>query len=133
MRVLFLFCERFRLDPHRKGNAEAEDDERSITMENVVVALIHAEDGDDSSTVTKLLKNAKWVAGKFGSRRILLHSFAHLGEGGCEPSRARELILAAHERLVAADWEADVTPFGYFCRLDFLVHGESMAKIFKSF
>lgn len=131
MRVLFLFCERFELEPFRKGNPDVEDDDRRVVVDDAVVALIHAEDGDDSKTVTKLIKNAKWIAGKFDSRRVLLHAFAHLGEVTCDPEVAHELMLAAGERLRSAGWEADVTPFGYFCRLDFAVHGESMAKIFK--
>lgn len=131
MRVLFLFCERFELEPHRKGHPDVEDDERGMEVENTVVALIHAEPTDDSKTVTKLIKNAKWIAGKFESRRVVLHSFAHLGGESADPELARELLAAARDRLCASDRKAEVTPFGYFCRLELAVHGESMAKVFK--
>ena len=131
MRVLFLFCERFGLETFRKGHSDAPDDERELNVENAVVCLIHAEPDDDGKTVTKLIKNAKWIARKFDSRRVVLHFFAHLGEVACEADTARELIESARDRLVASDYDVTLTPFGYFCRLDFGVHGESLAKIFK--
>jgi len=94
---------------------------------------VHAEDGDGTKAVTKLIKNAKWICGKFDSRRVVLHFFAHLGEEAGSPEVARELLAAARDRLTASEYEATVTPFGWFCRLDFGVHGESLAKVFKVF
>ena len=135
MRVLYLFCDEFRLEPFRKGHADAVAEERhvDIDVQNAVVCLVHSEDEDDGKIVTKLIKHAKWVAKKFESKTIVLHFFAHLGENSGDADRALELLQTAQERLLAVDYDCRLTPFGYFCRLDFKVHGESLAKIFKRF
>ncbi|MEZ6196431.1 MAG: threonyl-tRNA synthetase editing domain-containing protein [Planctomycetota bacterium] len=131
MRVLSLFCERFGLETYRKSVAEAPDDERRVALDHALVCLVHGETGDDDRTVTKLVKHAKWQARKFESRCIVLHFFAHLGEDRGDPELCARRLAAAAARLRAADYEAHVMPFGYFCRLDFGVHGESLAKVFK--
>ena len=131
MRVLFLYCERFELETFRKASEGVPDDERREEAEAAVVCLVHSEDGDDGKTATKLVKNARWIAGKFGSKRIVLHFFAHLGEDRGNADLARELLSGCRDRLEAAGYEARVMPFGYFCRLRFDVHGESLAKVFK--
>ena len=133
MRVLYFYCDRFGLETFRKSDDSAPDDERTEEVDGAVVCLVHAEDGDDERKVTKLIKNAKWIAGKFDSRRVVLHFFAHLGENAGDPELAKGLLESARDRLSAADYDAKLMPFGYFCRLDLAVHGESMAKIFKVF
>lgn len=133
MRVLFFYCPKFELETFRKGHPEAPDDERRIDCNDAVVCLVHGEPGDASGQVTKLIKNAKWIAKKFTSKRVVLHFFAHLGEEKCSPEEAQEMLMAAKVRLEASDYEVELTPFGYFCSLNFFVHGESLAKIFKAF
>jgi hypothetical protein len=133
VRVLYLFCERFGLATFRKARPEAADDERQVAVENVVVCLVHCEADDGNDQVTKLIKGAKWIAGKFDSKRIVLHFFSHLsGDDGQSPA-ARELLGAARERLATAGYEALLMPYGYFCKLDLGVHGESLAKVFRVF
>lgn len=45
-----------------------------------VVDFIHVEPDDvaaGNSTETKLVKNAKWLARKWNTKQIILHSFTH--------------------------------------------------------
>lgn len=136
MKLLLLYCPRFAFAAHEKSLPGAPDDARSGAHADCVVALVHAEprDLDDRSGVeTKLVKNVKWLAGKFGSRRAVLHFFSHLGSESADPAAAREIVGRAAERLRGAGYEAAVTPFGYFCSLDFSVAGPSLAKVFKEF
>src|SRR5262245_61669831 len=80
VRVLFLFARRFRFRTHHKALAEAPDDDRDVTVENAAMAFVHAEPSDGGDQETKLVKNLKWVAGKFETKRLVLHYFSHLGE-----------------------------------------------------
>lgn len=132
MHVLYLFCERFGLETYRKARAEVEDDERKFLCENCVVCLIHTEATDGNDQVTKLIKNAKWIAKKFESKKIVLHYFSHLADGTEPAAKAPEILGAARDRLLAAEYEAHLMPYGYFCKLDLGVHGESLAKVFKT-
>ena len=132
MRVLYLFCERFGLETYRKARPEVEDDERRFKIDNAVVCLVHAEEDDGNDEVTKLIKGAKWIAGKFDSKRIVLHYFAHLGNDEAQAANAPALMQTARERLSTSGWEAHLMPYGYFCKLDLGVHGESLAKVYRS-
>lgn len=133
MKVLYFYCERFRLVTFRKGYEAAPDDDRDFAIDHAVVCLVHAEPQDENKQVTKLIKGAKWIAGKFDTKNVVLHFFAHLGSETAEADAARALLESAHERLSAAEYDSHLMPFGYFCSLDLGVHGESMAKVFKEF
>lgn len=133
MRVLFLFAKEFRFKTHHKALAEAPDDVREETLADAALAFVHAEPGDGADQETKLVKNLKWVAGKFECRRVVLHYFAHLGEARLEPEAARLLMARARDRLVGAGYEVTITPYGHFCDLSMDLPGESMARIYKEF
>lgn len=98
MRVLFWYCEKFDRKPAMKTLEDAPAAEASANA-STVVAFVHIEPSDvdsDSSAETKLVKNAKWLARKWDIKRIVLHSFTHLGEAKAEPDAARALMNRAH-------------------------------------
>ena len=78
------------------------------------------------------LKHVKWLAGKRGFRRVVLHSFTHLGGENADPEFARGFIEELAERLRGTDYEVKTTPFGYFCEWELSVYGESLAKVWKA-
>jgi len=82
MRVLFWYCDKFAWNPSIKTLDDAPD-AAADAHENSIVAFIHVEPNDvegQSSAETKLVKNAKWLARKWETKRVILHSFTHLGE-----------------------------------------------------
>ncbi len=108
------------------------DEERRI--EDAVVIFFQAEAQDEGrrgAVLTKLVKNAKWLAGKFGARRLVFHSFNHLGESRSSPEFAQGLAAEAMERLAASGFEVAATPFGYLNEWRMHVLGESLAKVYK--
>jgi hypothetical protein len=133
MKLLLFYAPEFWLKPFSKGLPDAPDAGGELSVEKTVVALVHAEpaDADDQSrVVTKAIKNIKWVAGKFGSKRAVLHFFSHLAKEAATPELAAALVAAMAERLRNADYEVTVTPFGWFNEFKIHVGGESMAKVF---
>ncbi len=133
MRVLYLFARSFRIKTHHKAIDAAPDDDRDETVTDAALAFVHAEPSDGGDQETKLIKNLKWVAGKFGSKRVVLHYFSHLGEQKLDPEAARALMERARERLVASGYEVTVTPYGHFCDLTMDLPGESLARVYKEF
>ena len=135
MRVLFWFCDKFAWNPSIKTLDDAPD-AAADAVENSVVAFIHVEPKDvedKSSSETKLVKNTKWLARKWETRNIILHSFTHLGEEKAEPGAAKALFDRAQNRLEAAGYQTVQTPYGYFNDLSIDAQGHPLARIYKEF
>ena len=135
MRVLFWFCDHIGWRPALKTLEEAPEAEAG-RFEQVVAAFVHVEPDDvlpGSKAETKLVKNAKWLARKWQSSSIILHSFTHLAEGKAEAVQARDLLQRAGRRLIESGYKVDHTPYGYFLDLDLKAPGHPLARIFKQF
>jgi hypothetical protein len=115
-------------------NVPAADKEES--MFGAVVIFFHAEAADESAyagVIQKFIKNAKWLAGKFGARNIVLHSFNHLSTSKASPEFAQRLLDEVRQRLENTGYTVMLTPFGYFNEFRIHVAGDSLAKVFKEF
>ncbi len=133
--MLLWYCDRFAWHPSLKTLDHAPEAE-PMTHEQTVVAFIHVEPSDvvdGSSAETKLVKNTKWLARKWETRRIVLHSFTHLGEQKAVPEAAKELIDRVQKRLETAGYTAVQTPYGYFNDLSIDAPGHPLARIYKEF
>jgi hypothetical protein len=135
MRVLFWYCEKFDWVPALKT---LEDAPSAVAAENsqAVVAFVHVEPEDTkdgSSAETKLVKNSKWLARKWETKKIVLHSFTHLGDAKAEADEAKDLLESAQKRLETAGYETLLTPYGYFLDLDISAPGHPLARVYKAF
>ncbi len=136
MKLLMVYSTQFYYNPAIKSLIEYETIEKEAEFENVLVAFIHAEMEDEENLAgveKKLVKNIKWAAKKNETKRVILHSFAHLSESKASPVFTKELFDKAEARLKNADYETWQTPFGYFLDLKVEAPGVSQARIFKSF
>jgi len=135
MRLLFWYCDRFSWHPTLK-TLDHVPDAVPMTHGQTVVAFIHVEPPDvaeGSSAETKLVKSAKWLARKWETRKIVLHSFTHLGEQKAEPEAAKGVIDRVQKRLEKAGYTAVQTPYGYFNDLSIDAPGHPLARIYKEF
>lgn len=135
MRILFWYCDSFGFTPAMK-TLEDEPDAAADAHENAVVAFVHVEPADverEKTVETKLVKNAKWLARKWETGLVVLHSFTHLAEKKADPQFARTLLGRARARLETAGYQAHETPYGYFHDLAIRAPGHPLARIFKSF
>jgi hypothetical protein len=111
-----------------------DDQELEANCQKAVVVFyqIEAEDFDRrGKVITKFIKNIKWLAGKFDSKNVVLHSFNHLSNSKAPAEFAEELVQDARARLERAGYSLTVTPFGYLNEWKLHVAGESLAKVFK--
>ena len=135
MKLLMIYADRFSYKTTLKTlDSEADRDERE-TIEGALVGFIHVEPQDEergSSVETHMIKHLKWAARKNETRKIVLHSFAHLAEEKGSPEFTKKLLDSAQERLVKSDYEALQTPFGFFLDLHVDAPGHPLARIFKS-
>jgi len=131
-----IYCTKFGYNPTSRTLEEFPEVKQGEVFDNVLVAYIHAEAQDEENAKgveTKLLKNIKWAAKKNNTKRIILHSFAHLAETKADPFITKDIFDNAETRLKNADYECWQTPFGYFLDLDVQAPGVSQARIFKGF
>lgn len=135
MRVLFWYMDEFSWTPSLKTLNDTPDGEPG-RVEKAVVAFVHTEQNDEASLgkqVTKLIKQIKWLANKWETHQVVLHSFAHLGADKSSPEFAFELFTQAKERLEAVDYVVTCTPFGYFNDIRINAPGQPLARIYKAF
>jgi hypothetical protein len=136
MRLLMFLAKRFWWKSYSKTLADVEDVEEEATVADAAVVFMHVEARDAAvhdEVFRKALKNIKWLANKRELKRVVLHSFTHLGGENAEPEFAGAFITELADRLRATGYEVWVTPFGYFNEWDLSVYGESLGKVWKDF
>jgi hypothetical protein len=130
-----IYCDKFAYKPTIKTLEIAGEDAQPASFEKVQTAFLQVEEQDEEregEVVKKLLKNLKWVCGKNSTRKVVLHSFAHLSDSKASPEFTIRLFNRVEERLKNTGYEVEQTPFGYFLDLQVDAPGFSLARVFKS-
>ena len=136
MKLLMIYCEKFSYQPVNKTLEDFPEITQGDSFEDALVAFIQTEAADQENAKaveTKLVKNLKWGAKKNNTKKVVLHSFAHLSESKADPHFTKELFDLVEERMQKVDYFCRQTPFGYFLDIDVKAPGISQARIFKSF
>jgi len=136
MKALLFLARSFRFEPFAAIIPAAESPPPTQQVEEAVVAFIHCEEEDAekrASVFSRTLKQIKWLAGKMGIRRVVLHSFTHLSTSKATPGFAEIFLEELAGRLRGTGYEVTLTPFGYSCSWDLSVYGETLAKVFITF
>ncbi|MCL5024087.1 MAG: threonyl-tRNA synthetase editing domain-containing protein [Nitrospirae bacterium] len=136
MKLLMFYVHEWWYKTALKSLPEVVDSEREESLGNAAVIFFHVEAEDEvkrESVVQKFVKNTKWIAGKFGTKNVVLHSFNHLSSSKSSPGFAKSLLDEVSERLERTGYRVMRTPFGYFSEFRMHVAGDSLAKVFKEF
>lgn len=136
MKLLMFYVHEWWYKTASKSLPEIPDREREESLKNAAVIFFHAEAEDEANrerVLQKFVKNTKWIAGKFSTKSVVLHSFNHLSSSKSSPEFAEALLEEVKERLQRTGYEVIVTPFGYFNEFKMHVAGDSLAKVFKEF
>ena len=134
MKLLLFYSPSFWFKTHEKVLEQVPDSDRDELFEKAVVVFYQVEEEDvdrRGKVLTKFIKNVKWLAGKFESKVVVLHSFNHLSGSKAGPEFAGPLIEEARERLERSGYRVGMTPFGYLNEWKLHVAGDSLAKVFK--
>ena len=135
MKLLMFQAKRFRYHTFEKTLEQVPDLDLEEEIQEAAVIFLQVEGRDEESLdsiFSKTLKNIKWLANKRGLRKVVLHSFTHLGGETAAPEFAQALLERLAERLRSTGYQVWITPFGYVCEWDLSVYGESLAKVFKA-
>ncbi|HLC24830.1 MAG TPA: threonine--tRNA ligase [Nitrosopumilaceae archaeon] len=131
MRILQLHCDNIEFTPVKKEIKSAEEIE-PITkkLEEVVVAFIAVEEGDNSSVAKKAMSEISESMKKVGCNRLLLYPYAHLSSKLASPSTALS-VLKEMESL-AKELEVSRAPFGWTKSYKIQVKGHPLAENSKT-
>ena len=136
MKLLVLLAERFEYQASEPGSplAAAQPEPAEDHVEGAIVVFVQCEPRDEErgdAVLKKAVKYFRWFARKRGVTRVVLHSFAHLGEERSSPDFARDLLAELGERLEAHGFDVHHTPFGWSLKWTMSVEGHGYAKTFK--
>jgi hypothetical protein len=137
MKLLTFLARRFAWTPHVASAAAGAEEPLAGAADECVVVFVHAERADEepgrrASSVRQAVKHVQWLARKREMTRCVLHSFTHLGGTTSDPAFARAWIEEVGARLAAKGFAVAHTPFGHSCAWQLDVHGEPLAKVWKS-
>lgn len=131
MRILQLHCDNIEFTPTKKEIKSAEEIEPlTKKLEEVVVAFIAIEEGDDSNVAKKAVSEITESMKKIGCNRLLLYPYAHLSSKLASPSVALN-ILKEMESL-AKGLEVSRAPFGWTKSYKIQVKGHPLAENSKT-
>jgi len=136
MKLLLFYAHTWWFKTASKGLEHVPDAEMEESVQNAVVVFFHAEQEDEEKgkgLLDKFVKNTKWLAGKFQTRNVVLHSFNHLSSSKASADFSEDLLKKVSSKLRNAGYTIICTPFGYFNEFRMHVGGESLAKVFKEF
>jgi len=98
-------------------------------FEEIVVAFIAIEDGDDSSVVQNAISQIKNSMEKIGCKKLLLYPYAHLSSNLAKPSVAMTLLKEMEDN--ASGLEVSHSPFGWTKSYNVKVKGHPLAESSK--
>jgi len=93
VRILQLHCDSIEYTPTKKEIKSAEEiDPQTRRIEEVVVAFVAVEEGDDSDVAKKAIGEIKSGMSKVGCKKLLLYPYAHLSSNLASPTLAFNLL-----------------------------------------
>ena len=131
MRILQLHCDSIEYTPTKKEIKSAEDIDNPQTqkLEELVVAFVAMENGDDSSVAQNAISQIKNSMEKIGCKKLLLYPYAHLSSNLAKPSVAMSLLKEMEDG--ASELEVSHSPFGWTKSYKLQVKGHPLAESSK--
>lgn len=130
MRILQLHCDSIEFTPTKKEIKSAEEIEPATKkLEEIVVAFIAVEEGDDGEIAKKAISEIKSGMQRVGCDKLLLYPYAHLSSKLASPSLALSLLK---EMESLADCEVSCAPFGWTKSYNIKVKGHPLAESSKT-
>ena len=128
MRILQLHCDSIEYTPTKKEIQSAENIENpsTVKLEELVVAFIAIEEGDDSSVAKNAISQIQNSMEKIGCKKLLLYPYAHLSANLARPTTAMS-ILKEMESL-ATNLDVSHSPFGWTKSYNVKVKGHPLAE-----
>ena len=131
MRILQLHCDYIEFTPVKREIKYAEEiDPQSKRFEEVLVAFIAVEEGDNPDVAKKAMVEISDSMKKIGCKKLLLYPYAHLSSKLASPSTA--LLLLKEMETQVKNLEIYRAPFGWTKSYKIQVKGHPLAENSKT-
>ena len=133
MRILQLHCDHIEYTPTKKEIQSAEDitNPQTQRLEELVVAFVAIEDGDDSTVAENAISQVTTSMNKIGCKKLLLYPYAHLSSNLARPSTAITLLKEMESAATTSNLVVSHSPFGWTKSYNIKVKGHPLAESFK--
>ncbi len=96
-------------------------------LEEVLVAFVSVEKGDNEEVAKKAVEEIKDVAEKVGSKRILIYPYAHLSPNLADPETAINILKILESEI--KDFEVKRAPFGWYKSFKISCKGHPLSEL----
>src|SRR5258707_9423894 len=133
MRLLIWHVDGFSAEPTERGRSKVADaDPRTISIgEGLVVfaATEQADEAEPEAVAERAVAAIEDVAGRLGSRTVVLPSFAHLFVELSSPAAARAILDRIEALLAERGYVVSQSAFGWFNRLGMQAKGHPLSRV----
>ena len=127
VRILQLHCDSIEYTPTKKEIKSAEEiTPETKRFQEIVVAFVAIEEGDDSSVAKKAMGEISESMNKVGCKKLLLYPYAHLSSNLASPSTALSILKQMESSAVGL--EVSRAPFGWTKSYKVQVKGHTLAE-----
>jgi len=130
MRLLQLHSDFIEYEPIEKEIKDAEDiaSKSRVRIEDLVVAFVAVENGDDESVARTAVEEIKKYLDMVKSSRLLIYPYAHLSSDLAPPSVAVGIIIQVESFAKGSINEVYRAPFGWTKSFNIKVKGHPLAE-----
>jgi len=130
MRLLQLHSDFIEYEPIEKEIKDAEDiaSKSKVRLEDLVVAFVAVENGDDESVAKAAVDEIKKYLGTVKSSRLLVYPYAHLSSDLAPPVAAVGIIKSVEDFAKASIDQVYRAPFGWTKSFNIKVKGHPLAE-----
>lgn len=130
MRLLQLHSDFIEYEPIEKEIKDAEDiaSKSKVRIEDLVVAFVAVENGDDESVAREAAKEIKKYLDMVKSSRLLVYPYAHLSSNLAPPTVAVGIIISVESFAKGSINQVYRAPFGWTKSFNIKVKGHPLAE-----
>ncbi|OLC26244.1 MAG: threonine--tRNA ligase [Candidatus Nitrososphaera sp. 13_1_40CM_48_12] len=130
MRLLQLHSDFIEYEPIEKEIKDAEDiaSKSRVRIEDLVVAFVAVENGDDESVARTAVEEIKKYLDMVKSSRLLIYPYAHLSSDLAPPSVAVGIIISVESFAKGSINQVYRAPFGWTKSFNIKVKGHPLAE-----
>ncbi len=135
MRVLLLHADKFSYEAVKKAIKSAESLEevpKSNSFENILVAFITVEPGDEA-VIDEAADDLSSHLKRLGINKVVLYPYAHLSSNLAKPWEAVQVLRMLEEVLRKRGIEVYRAPFGWYKKFEISCKGHPLAELSRSY
>ncbi|MEO9294784.1 MAG: threonine--tRNA ligase [Nitrososphaera sp.] len=134
MRLLQLHSDFIEYEPIEKEIKSAEEiaSKSKVRLEDLVVAFVAVEEGDDESVARAAADEIKKYMGMVKSSRLLVYPYAHLSSDLASPDVAAGIVRSVEAFAKESIAEVSRSPFGWTKAFNIKVKGHPLAENAKT-